>query len=825
MHQDSNQISTKVATPLGVDSIINQDLNTIPQNKSSEKSAHKNTQNLQSTNINKKEEDFKKVIIQKEPSFKKASIENQSSQITQVSPFHSIQANSKNYHQNNNKIDQSPQPISKNHQTKQMSNESPIKRNDLKQKFDQNRKSIDYQLKNVVINPNPGSLNQSGQLRNSANNGVITITKIQNGIKVGGSQNLDIADSANPSPKQSLNAIEKKQIYSQSDANTSDYGYNSHYQNIDAQKKKRVTRNDHKSQTSHQSQVDLQSLNQLTKVKTAKNQINQSYHNQSVIDQDSNYKNIKVNLKNINRNLSETVQPVVINQSLTIINNNKTVINNHGKGNNSKEFNIKSDLIDNKQSQNVQLNEVSLNQQIEKMKQKKYHSLNASIDMSGYDSNVTKIKDQGKNQQSLFRNMQVRLKSMPREASLVAAIAHSLPSSKLNDQSIQDFNTSSLIQENQSTQDTPLKMYGQGDVFNYNQGRKGNRLKGFNEKQQPIVATLHITKDLNKSEVFSEAQPTSQSYFQRMSLNYDRYSSGAYSPQSDKTFIQCGIKGDSFYQKFQQFKTKFDGQPQVFNSEREPQSNSNSFHQKTANFAQLDQHQMPTRLPDIQKVTNNFKSKQFQAQAKQTFSAPQQLVNPRQDQSSNQVLKHQIHFQNAQKDVINHKHDSKRRNFQSISGVSQTLEKNNSQSLTDGPTKNFQSQQQITPLDEINLNVTFAQKQMTLNPTKAKANNLKLEHKLNNQLNSLEITKLKQQEEQVKQINSNKKKNNYSPHNYSEYQDMLNQYNQQYKKLGGLGPNIGTQEWQDKHLKLEKINQYANQIKKDKVMNTINAIE
>lgn len=50
-------------------------------------------------------------------------------------------------------------------------------------------------------------------------------------------------------------------------------------------------------------------------------------------------------------------------------------------------------------------------------------------------------------------------------------------------------------------------MYGQGDsnVFNYNQGRTGQRLKGFNESiQQPKKASLHISKDVNRSEVFSE---------------------------------------------------------------------------------------------------------------------------------------------------------------------------------------------------------------------------------------------------------------------------------------------------------------------------------
>lgn len=46
-----------------------------------------------------------------------------------------------------------------------------------------------------------------------------------------------------------------------------------------------------------------------------------------------------------------------------------------------------------------------------------------------------------------------------------------------------------------------------------------------------------------------------------------------------------------------------------------------------------------------------------------------------------------------------------------------------------------------------------------------------------------------------------------------EYLEMQNEYQSKYKKLGGLGPNIGDNEWQERKLKKEKINQYANQLK------------
>ncbi len=60
-------------------------------------------------------------------------------------------------------------------------------------------------------------------------------------------------------------------------------------------------------------------------------------------------------------------------------------------------------------------------------------------------------------------------------------------------------------------------------------------MKSINDKQPAIIATMHIKKN-SMNEALSEKQPTQVSYFQRMSQNYDRYSSGAYSPNSDNNF-------------------------------------------------------------------------------------------------------------------------------------------------------------------------------------------------------------------------------------------------------------------------------------------------
>jgi hypothetical protein len=42
---------------------------------------------------------------------------------------------------------------------------------------------------------------------------------------------------------------------------------------------------------------------------------------------------------------------------------------------------------------------------------------------------------------------------------------------------------------------------------------------------------------------------------------------------------------------------------------------------------------------------------------------------------------------------------------------------------------------------------------------------------------------------------------------------MRSNYSSNYKKLGGLGPNTGTQDWQSKKDKMEKIHDYGASIK------------
>ena len=42
---------------------------------------------------------------------------------------------------------------------------------------------------------------------------------------------------------------------------------------------------------------------------------------------------------------------------------------------------------------------------------------------------------------------------------------------------------------------------------------------------------------------------------------------------------------------------------------------------------------------------------------------------------------------------------------------------------------------------------------------------------------------------------------------------MNNDYNQNYKRLGGLGPNIGSQAWFEKKEKNEKMKKYVNALK------------
>ncbi len=81
------------------------------------------------------------------------------------------------------------------------------------------------------------------------------------------------------------------------------------------------------------------------------------------------------------------------------------------------------------------------------------------------------------------------------------------------------------------------------------------------------------------------------------------------------------------------------------------------------------------------------------------------------------------------------------------------------------------------------------------------------------------MEKLKQQEENVKTITSNKK--NYPIYNYNDYQKLLKNYDSNYKRLGGLGPNIGTEEWHQRKDKHNKISQYIQSLKKPEQSNIL----
>ena len=70
-----------------------------------------------------------------------------------------------------------------------------------------------------------------------------------------------------------------------------------------------------------------------------------------------------------------------------------------------------------------------------------------------------------------------------------------------------------------------------------------------------------------------------------------------------------------------------------------------------------------------------------------------------------------------------------------------------------------------------------------------------------------QISKLKQQEDNVKGIRK------FQPYSYSDYIKMRDNYDKHYKKLGGLGPNLGSPDWMEKRDKYRKMNDYVSQLK------------
>ena len=65
---------------------------------------------------------------------------------------------------------------------------------------------------------------------------------------------------------------------------------------------------------------------------------------------------------------------------------------------------------------------------------------------------------------------------------------------------------------------------------------------------------------------------------------------------------------------------------------------------------------------------------------------------------------------------------------------------------------------------------------------------------------------LKQSEDSVKNIMTNK---SYQMHSVKDYKQLKQVHDLNYKKMGGLGPNIGSEEWSLKKEKQEKIREYV----------------
>jgi hypothetical protein len=60
---------------------------------------------------------------------------------------------------------------------------------------------------------------------------------------------------------------------------------------------------------------------------------------------------------------------------------------------------------------------------------------------------------------------------------------------------------------------------------------------------------------------------------------------------------------------------------------------------------------------------------------------------------------------------------------------------------------------------------------------------------------------------------------NYSPYSYQDYLNFQKQFDNQ--KLGGLGPNINSDDWKVKNYKAKKMQEFADMVKinnKEKLM-------
>ena len=82
----------------------------------------------------------------------------------------------------------------------------------------------------------------------------------------------------------------------------------------------------------------------------------------------------------------------------------------------------------------------------------------------------------------------------------------------------------------------------------------------------------------------------------------------------------------------------------------------------------------------------------------------------------------------------------------------------------------------------------------------------------------MELEKLKQSEDNVKNIMTNKI---YQMHSFKDYKQLKQMYDQNYKRLGGLGPNVGSEEWSLKKEKQEKMREYVQSLRR---INNVNKI-
>lgn len=113
-----------------------------------------------------------------------------------------------------------------------------------------------------------------------------------------------------------------------------------------------------------------------------------------------------------------------------------------------------------------------------------------------------------------------------------------------------------------------------------------------------------------------------------------------------------------------------------------------------------------------------------------------------------------------------------------------------------------------------NLNIELKQEETKLPAIQAVRNSTEINEQVNDPIVALssgkdqQYERLKAQESEVKKIMKYKKRS------YQDYLQMKQEYAKKFTKLGGLGPNIGSNEWQCAKQKELKRNEYANGLNK-----------